>query len=82
MDAEATILTDKMRARLGAEFADTADTIAGWSLGNVTFQDVADSLTKTYHRARRAVPDDAFQIPHGHDDEQPHDWRKDCAHGL
>jgi CHAD domain-containing protein len=72
VDAEATILTDKMRARLAAEFADTADTIAGWSLGNVTFQDVADSLTKTYHRARRTVPEDWATAK----TEELHDLRK------
>jgi len=56
--AEAKILTDKMRAHLGAEFAEIAETIAGWSFGDPKFNAVADSLTKTYHRARRAIPED------------------------
>jgi CHAD domain-containing protein len=58
VDAEVTILTDTMRAHLTGALADTAETIGGWSLGEATFRGVADGLTKTYHRARRALPDD------------------------
>jgi CHAD domain-containing protein len=57
-EAELTILTDQMRAHLNDAFADTTDAIGSWSLGEATFRDVVDGLTKTYDRARRAIPDD------------------------
>lgn len=56
--AETAILADKARTRLSAEFAAIEETIAGWALDRLKFDDVADSLTRTYHRARGAVPDD------------------------
>jgi CHAD domain-containing protein len=70
--AETAILTDKARTRLSTEFAEIEETIAGWSLDRLKFDDVADSLTKTYHRARRAVPDD-WQTATA---EELHDLRK------
>jgi len=72
VDAEATILTDEMRACLTTEFAETADIIGDWSPGNATFADVADSLTETYHRGRCAVPDDWATASA----EELHDLRK------
>jgi CHAD domain-containing protein len=72
VSAETTILTDKSRSRLSAEFAEIGETIARWSFGDLKFDDVADSLTKTYHRARRAVPDDWQKATA----EELHDMRK------
>jgi CHAD domain-containing protein len=72
VDAEASILTDEMRSRLTTEFSKTAETIAAWSLGDPQFRDVAHSLTRTYHRARRAVPDDWATA----NAEELHDLRK------
>ncbi|MBO0757398.1 MAG: CHAD domain-containing protein [Bradyrhizobiaceae bacterium] len=72
VSAETAILTDEARARLSTEFAAIEETIAAWSLDRLKFDDVADSLTKTYHRARRAVPDD-WQIATV---EELHDLRK------
>jgi CHAD domain-containing protein len=71
-DAETTVLTEKMRVRLETEFADIADMISGWSLGAPTFRDVAASLAKTYHRARRAIPEDWASAKA----EELHDLRK------
>jgi CHAD domain-containing protein len=72
VSAETSILTDKARTRLSGEFAEIEEAIAGWSLDRLKFDDVADSLTKTYHRARRAVPDD-WQAATA---EELHDLRK------
>jgi CHAD domain-containing protein len=72
VSAETAILTDKGRARLSTEFAKIEETIAGWSLDRLKFDDVAGSLTKTYHRARRAVPED-WQAATA---EELHDLRK------
>jgi CHAD domain-containing protein len=72
VSAETAILTDKARAHLSTEFAVIEEAIAGWSLDRLKFDDVADSLTKTYHRARRAVPND-WQAATA---EELHDLRK------
>jgi CHAD domain-containing protein len=72
VSAETAILTDQGRAQLTTEFAKIEAAIAAWSLDRVKFDDVADSLTKTYHRARRAVPND-WQTATA---EELHDLRK------
>jgi CHAD domain-containing protein len=72
VSAETAILTDRARAHLSTEFAQIEEAIAGWSLDRLKFDDVADSLTKTYHRARRAIPDD-WQVATA---EELHDLRK------
>jgi CHAD domain-containing protein len=58
LNAETTVLTEDMRAQLKLEFTNTAEVIGGWSIGEPTFHDVADSLSDTYRRARKAIPDD------------------------
>jgi CHAD domain-containing protein len=70
--AETAILTDKARAHLSTEFAEIEKAMEVWSLDRLKFDDVADSLTRTYHRARRAVPDD-WQMATA---EELHDLRK------
>jgi CHAD domain-containing protein len=72
VSAETEILADKARTRLSTEFAAIEEAIAGWSLDHLKFDDVADSLTKTYHRARNAVPED-WQVATA---EELHDLRK------
>lgn len=72
LSAETAILTDKARAQLNTEFAEIEAAIGAWSLDHLKFDDVADSLTKTYHRARRTVPHD-WQAATA---EELHDLRK------
>jgi CHAD domain-containing protein len=57
-EAEATALTDEMRARL-REAVDHAATVARhWPLDQMGFDQVADQLAAAYGRARRAIPAD------------------------
>jgi CHAD domain-containing protein len=54
--AETAVLTPQARSSLRRDLTETAEAVRGWSLGDPTFEDVASALTKTYQRARTAMP--------------------------
>jgi len=58
MDAEATTLTQAVRARLIVALERTATEVDGWRLDPVTFADLARGLAKTYRRIRKDAPED------------------------
>src|SRR5215467_5219175 len=72
ISAEATILSEDMRARLQAELTEMGEAVGEWSFGDPKFADVADSLAETYQRARRSVPEDWQKATA----EELHDLRK------
>jgi CHAD domain-containing protein len=53
--AETTLNAD-MRLRLGSALDQAAAVVERWSLHTVTFDDVADQLTRFYRGARRLIP--------------------------
>jgi CHAD domain-containing protein len=57
-NAEAAALTDDWRARLDGALKRAAATIRHWPLDDVGFAEIADALTASYTRARRALPED------------------------
>jgi CHAD domain-containing protein len=56
--AETTSLTPTLRKRLSAALDRAEARIERWPLDDVTFGDVAESLSEGYRRARRLIPDD------------------------
>jgi CHAD domain-containing protein len=59
--AETATLTPIRRERLCASLTLAADAIEGWPIEELTFRDIAASLSATYRRARRLIPDDWMQ---------------------
>jgi CHAD domain-containing protein len=70
--AETTVLTEEMREHLKAELKAAHNAVRDWSLRHRRFDDVADGLTETYHRARRAMPEEWAHASN----EDLHDLRK------
>jgi CHAD domain-containing protein len=58
LGAEAATLTQAVRARLIIALENTATTIDGWPVDQVTFADLARELAKTYRRVRKDAPED------------------------
>lgn len=58
LGAEAATLTQAVRARLIIALENTANTIEGWPVDQVTFADLARELAKTYRRVRKDAPED------------------------
>ena len=58
LNAEAATLTQAVRARLIIGLENTASTIDGWPVDQITFADLARELTKTYRRVRKDAPKD------------------------
>lgn len=56
--AETASLTPALRKRLSAALDRAEARIERWPLDDVTFGDVAESLSEGYRRARRLIPDD------------------------
>ncbi len=58
LGAEAATLTQAVRARLIIALENTANTIDGWPVDQITFADLARELAKTYRRVRKDAPED------------------------
>ena len=58
LGAEAATLTQAVRARLIIGLENTASTIDGWPVDQITFADLARELAKTYRRVRKNAPED------------------------
>ena len=58
LNAEAATLTQAVRARLTIGLENTASTIDGWPVDQITFAHLARELTKTYRRVRKDAPED------------------------
>ena len=58
LGAEAATLTQAVRARLIIGLENTANTIDGWPVDQITFADLARELAKTYRRVRKDAPED------------------------
>ncbi len=56
--AEASTLTDDLRARLGEALDHAAGAVQRWPLDDVGFAEVVGGLAASYARARRALPED------------------------
>jgi CHAD domain-containing protein len=54
--AETTTLNPDMRLRLGSALDQAAIVVERWPLHTLTFDDVADQLTRFYRDARRLIP--------------------------
>jgi CHAD domain-containing protein len=54
--AETTTLNGDMRLRLGSALDQAAIVVERWPLHTLTFEDVADQLTRFYRDARRMIP--------------------------
>jgi len=70
LSAEAATINEADRGRLHAAFDAAAEAVATWDLENLSFDDVARELTRTYQRLR---------------DDAPKDWDKaepDTLHDL
>jgi CHAD domain-containing protein len=70
--AAETMLDGDMRLRLGSALDQASAAVERWPLHTLTFDDVADQLTRFYRRARRLVPADWSAA----DAEELHDLRK------
>ena len=55
--AETTLINAEMRARLGSALERAEATVERWPLHLVTFDDVADELTRGYRAVRRLLPE-------------------------
>jgi len=58
LGAEAATLTQAVRARLIIALENTASTIDGWPIDQITFADLVRELAKTYRRVRKDAPED------------------------
>jgi inorganic triphosphatase YgiF len=56
--AETTLLDADMRLRLGSALDQASAVVERWPLHTLTFDDVADQLTRFYRDARRLLPAD------------------------
>lgn len=56
--AETTLLDADMRLRLGSSLDQASAVVERWPLHTLTFDDVADQLTRFYREARRLLPAD------------------------
>jgi CHAD domain-containing protein len=70
--AAETMLDGDMRLRLGSALDQASAAVERWPLHTLTFDDVADQLTRFYRRARRLVPADWSAA----DAEELHDLRR------
>src|SRR5262249_61005902 len=70
--AETTTLNPDMRARLGNALVTAEAAVERWPLQAVTFDQVADQLTRFYRDARRLIPEQWSQAA----DEELHELRK------
>jgi CHAD domain-containing protein len=71
-EGERSIWNDERRREMSDYLTYASVHVAGWNLSAVTFGDIADTLSETYRRARRA-------IPHSWDDiaaEELHEFRR------
>jgi CHAD domain-containing protein len=56
--AETAMLNKKTRARIRTAIRSASRAVDRWPVGSIGFDDLTDSLTTTYRRARRRIPDD------------------------
>jgi len=56
--AEAAMLKKAMRGRMIAAIRNASRSVDRWPVEKIEFDEIADSLTKTYRRARRMIPED------------------------
>jgi CHAD domain-containing protein len=56
--AEAAMLNKPMRGRMMAAIGTASRSVDRWAAEKIEFDEIADSLTKTYRRARRMIPED------------------------
>jgi CHAD domain-containing protein len=56
--AEAAMLNKAMRGRMRAAIRAASRSVDLWAVEKIEFDEIADSLTKTYRRARRMIPED------------------------
>ena len=56
--AEAAMLNKAMRGRMIAAIRNASRSVDRWPVEKIEFDEIADSLTKTYRRARRMIPED------------------------
>lgn len=55
-EGERSIWNDERRREMSEYLANAATQVAGWNFQTIAFDDVADTLSTTYRRARRAIP--------------------------
>ena len=55
-EGERSIWNDEQRREMSEYLADAAVRVADWNFQTVAFDDIADTLSTTYRRARRAIP--------------------------
>ena len=56
--AETAMLNKKTRARMRAAIRSASCAVDRWPVASIGFDEIANSLTATYRRARRRIPDD------------------------
>jgi CHAD domain-containing protein len=57
-EAETAVLTNALRSRISGAMDRAEARMERWPIDQLSFSDVAESLTDGYRRARRAIPDD------------------------